>query len=861
MCSSGGSVIPWVTLPRINPDALDRPRLRQMLDAASSSASVITVTAGAGYGKSTLLAGWARTMPDIPTAWVDGRIAVRAPGGLRQAVRLAVEQVLPELAIAEAGAAASRHGFDWLFAIAASEQPLVLIIDDLQEVHDTAALESLDILLDYLPDASTLVLSSRSDPPLHLSRRCADGRVVELRASDLALDAREITALLGSRGILLDQPQQQRLTAVTRAWPVAVGLAARALTNADDPVEVLDGLASDRRVADYLESEVFAGWDPRWRTVMAAASIVERFCPVLVAELSDVEDADAVLAIVEARTGLLSRSANQPGWWELHPLARAHLGVELAAGGRQRSRALHARAGCWFADQGMLASALEHAIAADDRELLDAIVERIGIDPLLRSTGDGPSIAMLIARTDPSRFTRAGSMAIAVALLATQDPRTAAVLCAPLRVLRPEDPHIERLRAVAIARVERTTAAGGGGWTALLEASHEGASAAELLLLRSEMALSTPPGASLREIRNSVSAELAPAEALGADRVALELRVTLGRLALISGEPRVARRYAYEVLGSERRLGSELARPLVEARLIGMAASLDLGEADVVRWMSRTPSSTLVLAGSVPWTLAAAAIQASMSPPGTGGERARLDRLGRTLEDVQLTRVDRGLLTAVLEVEMRLAGDVQGLHRVERAVARFPACWAGSAEGAYLRARAHQLLRSDVAARRELHPVVHGPLEPAWPELRLRVLALDGMLAHRCGAADADSLGAAVDLGSRTGRLGPFLALGRDMFDALLACRVAMSPHRAFVDELLARMAGSASPPSPAEPLTSAEHTVLRRLDSMATLEEIARGLHVSRNTVKSHTTAIYRKLGVGSRRSALERAQELRLL
>ncbi len=63
------------------------------------------------------------------------------------------------------------------------------------------------------------------------------------------------------------------------------------------------------------------------------------------------------------------------------------------------------------------------------------------------------------------------------------------------------------------------------------------------------------------------------------------------------------------------------------------------------------------------------------------------------------------------------------------------------------------------------------------------------------------------------------------------------------------------------EPLSERELTVLRMLSGNATLADIAGALFVSRNTVKSHTSAIYAKLGVTSRRDAVARARELRLM
>ena len=66
---------------------------------------------------------------------------------------------------------------------------------------------------------------------------------------------------------------------------------------------------------------------------------------------------------------------------------------------------------------------------------------------------------------------------------------------------------------------------------------------------------------------------------------------------------------------------------------------------------------------------------------------------------------------------------------------------------------------------------------------------------------------------------------------------------------------------SPSEPPTDAELNVLHLLDTTLTQREIGARLYVSVNTVKTHTRALYRKLGVSSREAAVERARAIGLL
>ena len=64
-----------------------------------------------------------------------------------------------------------------------------------------------------------------------------------------------------------------------------------------------------------------------------------------------------------------------------------------------------------------------------------------------------------------------------------------------------------------------------------------------------------------------------------------------------------------------------------------------------------------------------------------------------------------------------------------------------------------------------------------------------------------------------------------------------------------------------ADPLTAAERRILDLLPTQLSAPQIAARLFVSGNTVKTHTSHLYTKLGVTTRTDAVERARELGLL
>jgi LuxR family transcriptional regulator, maltose regulon positive regulatory protein len=187
-------------------------------------------------------------------------------------------------------------------------------------------------------------------------------------------------------------------------------------------------------------------------------------------------------------------------------------------------------------------------------------------------------------------------------------------------------------------------------------------------------------------------------------------------------------------------------------------------------------------------------------------------------------------------------------------------------------------LRLPVSTRRRrlearLHLAKRGPhaalmvlehCEPATPRERVDVLMLRarGEVDLRSSKAEA-SLAAAVE----AARLHDFtFAIAEELYP--LAPRLGALLHSAPLDDfartvldLLQRvvpLAETTGQVALVDPLTDRELVVLRYLASRLTTSEIGSELYVSVNTVRTHTKAVYRKLGVGSRQDAIAEARRL---
>ncbi len=128
------------------------------------------------------------------------------------------------------------------------------------------------------------------------------------------------------------------------------------------------------------------------------------------------------------------------------------------------------------------------------------------------------------------------------------------------------------------------------------------------------------------------------------------------------------------------------------------------------------------------------------------------------------------------------------------------------------------------------------------------------------GAPAQAHLRAALAIGEREGLVHGFLRAGPAVLALVAALPENPSPFRRQVLER-ARRPSSLGEDLLAEPLTSREQELLAYLPTRLTNVELAQRCYVSVNTIKTHVSHIYRKLGVQGRSAAVTRAIELGLL
>ncbi|MFO7564579.1 MAG: LuxR C-terminal-related transcriptional regulator [Enhygromyxa sp.] len=827
--------------PKFELERLERPRLAAALRSITSHALTL-VTAPAGSGKTLGVATWA-AMAEVPVAWLRLDPADHTPNRLVALVLAAVAVARPELGTPTWPGHEPISIESWLtrrLLIPLAEQggSLVIVLDEAEVAPNGTLAIMLAWLLDNRDAGLHLCVIGREPPALPLARVEARGELLRVGVDQLWFREAELRA--GRCGAPFE---------LSRGWPIAV----RLLEQAAGEGRVIPRQVANHRVLAFVIEEVLDRLEPELRGVLIDTAILDELELDACVAVSGRADAGEQLCAA-FDSGLLYGARDS---LRAHPLLREALLARLGLEGRERS--LHRRASRFYAAHGRIDAALSHGVAAGDVDGLAQLACERGWT-LLRA-GQLDALAGLLAAVDEAGPSDAltpeqrSTLAVlrAWSTLRGDLPSTAGALEQARRALSAKDELLSRSLDALQALVELR-----GG-----EAARG--------LARAEAALSGL-GVEQRGLRVVLRLAIALASELGHD-----LRGALEALARASLDAAIA-----PALPSLASIAAHRVRLLRKLARAGEA--LELGEA-VAAKLVELGCDQAPAAGALALELAMVELERGDFEQ---AERTVLRGLGLVELGGDAAAHVRGLI-ALTRIR-RARGDVEGVSQ--------------ALERARVRCRAAQLPHLAVLVgieQRPLTPWEHrleglGPLgELLRTELRLARAAAwlrePGSGSGRIGEVIAElelELEAAEAEGRRLVALQARVLLAallpareRARAEALLHEAVAIAepeqlraPFLAAREQLvgfgaslpswladLLRPAPSSPVSAPEPPLSERELELLGEIARGLSNQLIARTLHISLATVKTHVHHILTKLEVRNRTEAVHRARSLGLI
>jgi LuxR family maltose regulon positive regulatory protein len=933
-------------VPPARANLVVRQRLFERVEAGLHQ-KLTLIAAPAGFGKTTLLSAWRATAAG--SAWLFGWVSldradndplqfwsyvitaldILVPGVGTTALALLQSPQPPPIeslltSVLNAFSATSANP---------SVRDIALVLDDYHVIAAPAIHGALAFLLDYLPPQLHLVLLTRADPALPLARLRARDAVTELHASDLRFTPDEAAAFLNQvMGLSLTAVDLAALEARTEGWVAGLQLAALAMRDHQDRSGFIRSFrGSSRYIVDYLAAEVFASQPAHIQTFLLQTAILDRMCgPLCDAVLlgrtknqelrtesehlgsqfsvlgSDSSYSQLILEQLERANLFVVPLDDERQWYRYHHLFADLLRHRLTSGVPAETVAsLHLHASVWYERQGLVAEAVQHALAAGDGARVADLIEQHGLRIIV---GGQVQTALGWLSVLPDALIRARPLLCtvhALALLFTDQlaPAEARIQDAE-RTIQADTPdglvQLIRGRAAAIrANIARYT----GDIAGCVAFAHE---VLRLLPENETIARTTAMLHVARAFRVSgdvrsdaeqrAIAVIAPFQAsdhllgrLAAITNLARLQVLQGRLRAAAAtyremteiasrpdEPLLLEGPAYyagmgavlyewnDLQAAEQHLAQAMeqivGRLVVDAEDVALAY-LTLARLQHARGNDADAQRTLITytdlarqRGFVAHLIArgaAAQAQLALAHGNLAAAVAWADASGlNTMDELSFLREAEYLTLArvwIAQAGARLPRAVELLDRL-LADAEAKARTSSVVEILIVRALAEwaQETRSDALLSLERALLL------AAPEAFIRRFVDEGpAMAAMLGAAQAREiapdyitrlLAAFPEPDKETGRQGE-----KDIDRALVA--LASRSHGLPISQPLA------------EPLSARELEVLRLIASGKSNAEVARTLVIAISTVKTHTNSIFSKLQVTSRTQAIALARELQLL
>ena len=376
---------PRSSLARLPETLVRRPRLDSLF-ADRTRRQVTLISAPPGSGKTTLVTAWlaSRRRRDVMLT-VDGRVTTSAD----QLAGVIVAALIDGGAIASEEIDATLPGttlLDTAFAqLERRPGKRILVLDDLQELTSRHALRTLAYLVERAPTRLDLVLCSRADPPIRLTRLRLEDRLGEIRNDSLAFDlAGDIHAVGRPRAAPHALPGP---CAVAADRGMGRRSASRRLRAAGrgGPGRVRAGRGgTETAIADYLLKELLTRQDEAIQRFMLRTSVVKRLTTDLAEVLTDDPAVSTRLVELE-RNGVFLAELEDRTWYRYHSLFATLLEARLRHQHRGLADELHRRATAWFIANDMPGEAEVHARAAGDW----AMVGRLAADRWVTRTLEG----------------------------------------------------------------------------------------------------------------------------------------------------------------------------------------------------------------------------------------------------------------------------------------------------------------------------------------------------------------------------------------------------------------------------------------------------------------------------------------
>jgi LuxR family maltose regulon positive regulatory protein len=345
------------------------------------------ISASAGFGKTTLVSEWVSAC-DRKVAWLSldegdndpTRFLTYFISALQTVITDIGKDLLNVLNTSQHQSPSTESLLtELLNEITTFPENFVLVLDDYHVIDSKQVDQALAFLLEHLPLQMHLVITTREDPHLPITRLRSRGQLIELRAADLRFTLTEVTNFLNQvMDLNLAEEDITALETRTEGWIAGLQLAAISIKGNSDVSGFIREFAGDHRyIVDYLIEEVLRSQPEPIRRFLLQTAILDRLNGSLCDAVTGTEEGYMRLETLQRGNFFIIPLDDRRNWYRYHRLFADVLRMHLKAEQPDQVSALHRRASDWYEQNGSMDNAIRHSLAAGDFSRAADLVELV----------------------------------------------------------------------------------------------------------------------------------------------------------------------------------------------------------------------------------------------------------------------------------------------------------------------------------------------------------------------------------------------------------------------------------------------------------------------------------------------------
>ncbi|MDD4238777.1 MAG: hypothetical protein PHT62_09525 [Desulfotomaculaceae bacterium] len=338
---------------------------KELVSAILSSQKKLTyIHAGAGYGKTTLLAQVANSVENAVWLTLDGESDIFSFLGL---LSEAMHHTFPcyELNFSQYLPFERKNNFITILAnafISSIEniaQDCMVVLDDLHTVQDNSIKDFITCIIKYKPENIRICVGSRETPWQEFVALQVRGNILELTQKELAFTRKEAAQVLDF--------ENENIYAVTEGWPLGIGSFKVLFENGVDLVDI--PVQGNHILDSYLFYECTSCLPVEMIDFLKTSACFEELEPKMLDAVTNRKNSLILLDNLEKRNIFTTKTKGEQ--FRYHTLFRKHLLKDMEA---SQQKQLEHKAGLYYFELKQYSQAAKYAMFANDNEMLEKII-------------------------------------------------------------------------------------------------------------------------------------------------------------------------------------------------------------------------------------------------------------------------------------------------------------------------------------------------------------------------------------------------------------------------------------------------------------------------------------------------------